>query len=145
MSEATLDDLLVVLKDIRKEQSTIRSLLGEALFAMREAEREIPERIRRFSQHMHSIHDIKYMYEDVGVPIPTHILREVERLDDRFRQLVAEENAEGGSFSKVRREMATDKNNRYDHTRQLAGPTHTKETSDATRPSDTLGNGLDKG
>lgn len=142
---ATLDDLLVELKNIRREQSTIRSLVGEALVALRDAESEIPERIRRFTHHMHSIHDIKYMYEDVGVPVPTHIMREIERLDDRFRQLVAEENAEGGTFSKVRREMASDKNNRYDHTRELPAPTHTKESLDETRPSVSLGNGLDQG
>ena len=124
---ATLDDLLVELKNIRKEQSTIRALVGEALFALRDAEREIPERIRRFSHHMHSIHDIKYMHEELGVPPPDYLLKELERVDDRFRQLIAEENAEGGTFSKVRREMASDPQNRYDHTRQLPGPTHKKE------------------
>jgi hypothetical protein len=124
---ATLDDLLTELQNIRRDQVTIRTLVGEALFALRDAESEIPERIRRFTHHMHSIHDIKYMYEDVGVPVPTHIMREIERLDDRFRQLVAEENAEGGSFNKVRREMATDPANRYDHTRLLPSPTHVKE------------------
>ena len=97
---------------------------------------------------MHSIHDIKYMYEDVGVPVPPHIMREIERLDDRWRQLLAEENAEGGSFNTVRREMATDAANRYDHTKQLPAPTHTRlptENDNATRKSEFLQNGLDKG
>lgn len=117
----------VYLERISKEMTTIRQLLGEAMFAMRDAEREIPERIRRFTHHMHSIHDIKYMYEELGVPPPAHLIAELERIDDRFRQLVAEENAEGGTFSKVRREMATDKENRYDHTRELPKPTHKKD------------------
>ena len=114
------------LADIRRELATIRTLLGEGIRYLRDAETEIPERIRRFTHHMHSIHDIKYMYEDLGVAVPAHINHELERVDDRFRQLIAEENAEGGTFSKVRREMATDPQNRHDHTRQLAAPTHTK-------------------
>ncbi len=118
---------------IRRELTTLRQLLSEGIRYLRDAETEIPERIRRFSHHMHSIHDIKYMYEELGVAVPTHILRELERVDDRFRQLIAEENAEGGSFSKVRREMATDKENRYDHTRALPGPTHTKETKNESK------------
>lgn len=135
----------VYLERISKEMTTIRVLLGEALFAIRDAEREIPERIRRFTHHMHSIHDIKYMYEDLGLAVPTRLNHEIERLDDRFRQLLAEENAEGGSFSKIRREMATDKENRYDHTRELAPPTHTKEERNETRTSPDKSNGLDEG
>lgn len=115
------------LKNIRRELTTIRQLLSEGIRYLRDAESEIPERIRRFTHHMHSIHDIKYMYEELGVHPPSHLLEELQRVDDRFRQLINEENAEGGTFSKVRREMATDPNNRYDHTRQLAAPTHTKE------------------
>lgn len=115
--------------DIRRELATIRALLSEGIRYLRDAEAEIPERIRRFSHHMHSIHDIKYMYEELGVRPPDHLMRELERVDDRFRQIIAEENAEGGAFSKIRRKMATDPNNRYDHTRQLAPPTHLKENS----------------
>ncbi len=114
------------LAEIRRELGTIRHLLSEGIRYLRDAESEIPERIRRFSHHMHSIHDIKYMYEELGVPIPDHLKEELQRVDDRFRQLLAEENAEGGTFSKVRREMATDPKNRFEHTRQLPGPTHTK-------------------
>ena len=115
------------LSEIRRELGTMRQLLSEGIRYLRDAETEIPERIRRFSHHMHSIHDIKYMYEELGVRVPEHILRELERVDDRFRRLHSRrENAEGGSFSKIRREMATDKENRFDHTRALPEPTHTK-------------------
>lgn len=114
------------LAEIRRELGTIRQLLSEGIRYLRDAEQEIPERIRRFSHHMHSIHDIKYMYEELGVAVPDHLLRELERVDDRFRQIIAEENAEGGTFSKVRREMASDPLNRFDHTRALPGPTHTR-------------------
>ena len=115
-----------ILLRIAQEQKIIRQLLSEGIRYLRDAETEIPERIRRFTHHMHSIHDIKYMYEELGVKPPEHLLKELERVDDRFRQLVAEENAEGGTFNKVRREMASDPMNRYDHTRQLAAPTHKK-------------------
>ena len=114
------------LTEIRRELVTIRQLLSQGMSYLRDAESEIPERIRRFSHHMHSIHDIKYMYEELGVAIPDHIKEELQRVDDRFRQLLSEENAEGGTFSRVRREMATDTKNRFDHTRALPGPTHTK-------------------
>ncbi len=136
MSEELLKDILAELKNIRRESATTRQLVSEALLALRDAEREIPERIRRFTHHFHSLHDIKYMHEELGVVVPTHILVELERLDDRFRQIVAEENAPGGAFERVRREMTTDPLNRYDHTRVLPAPTHTKEADHETRKSE---------
>lgn len=140
-------EILAELQNLRREFTTLRVLVSEGIRYLRDAESEIPERIRRFTHHMHSIHDIKYMYEELGVTPPQHLLVELERVDDRFRQLIAEENAEGGTFSKVRREMATDTANRYDHTRQLAAPTHTKITKEndvETRKREFLQNGLDK-
>lgn len=115
------------LAEIRRELGTIRKLLSEGIKYLRDAESEIPERIRRFSHHAHSIHDIKYMYEELGIAVPQYLRTEIERIDDRLRQLLAEEYAEGGTIAKVRREMASDPNNRFEHTRQLPPPTHTKE------------------
>lgn len=109
-------DLAAELANLRREMATIRQLLSEGIRYLRDAEKEIPERIRRFSHHAHSIHDIKYMYEEVGIAVPDWIKIEVERLDDRLRQLLAEEYAEDGTIAKVRREMASDPSNRYDHT-----------------------------
>ena len=120
-------NLAAELANIRRELATLRQLVSQGVSYLRDAEAEIPERIRRFTHHMHSIHDIKYMYEELGVKPPDYLMQELERVDDRFRQLMAEENAEGGIFNKVRREMASDPQNRYDHTRQLPGPTHKKE------------------
>jgi hypothetical protein len=62
------------------------------------------------------------MYEEHGHPIPDYILRELERLDDRYRQLLKELHLDGGTFEKVRREMAEDPENRWDHTRLLYKP-----------------------
>lgn len=142
------EEVLKELGNIRREMATLRTLVSQGVSYLRDAEAEIPERIRRFTHHMHSIHDIKYMYEELGVHPPDYLLHELERVDDRFRQLMAEENTEGGTFAKVRREMATDEKNRYDHTRQLAAPTHTKlkeENDNATRKSDFLNHGIDQG
>lgn len=124
MAERSMEDDI---RDMRREMTTIRELLGKVIFYITEAEMEVPEKIRRFMNYMHDLHDIKYMYEELGHTVPAHHLREMERCDDRFRQLVSEQNAEGGTFSKVRREMAEDPENRWDHTRLLAKPTHLKE------------------
>ena len=105
-----------------RELKTIRELLSSVVFAIRDAESEIPEKMRRFMNYMHDVHDVKYMYEELGHPVPQHLLRELERLDDRYRQLIKELHLDGGTFEKVRREMASDPENRFDHTRLLYPP-----------------------
>jgi hypothetical protein len=101
---------------------------------LRGAEKEVPEFMRRFANYMHDIHDIRYMYESLGHPIPDHLLRELERCDDRYRQLLVKlhDLGDDGAFEKVRREMAKDPENRWDHTRLLYPP---KENGDETRKS----------
>src|SRR6516162_5594689 len=122
-TEQLLEQMIVQLDRIAREQKTTRELISKFVYAMvDEAEREIPEKYRRFCNAMHDIHDIKYMYEDVGSSVPQHILRACERFDDRFRQIEKDMNAEGGAFNKIRREMASDPNNRWDHTRFLSKP-----------------------
>ena len=105
-----------------RELKTIRELVSSVVFAIRDAESEIPEKMRRFMNYMHDVHDVKYMYEELGHPVPQHLLRELERLDDRYRQLIKELHLDGGTFEKVRREMASDPENRFDHTRLLYPP-----------------------
>jgi len=110
---------LHTLKDIRRELATIRELVGKVIFYISEAETEVHEKMRRFTMYMHDIHDITYMYEQRGVPVPEWINRELERCDDRFRQLLNEALQEGGTFAKVRAEMAKDPHSRWDHARRL--------------------------
>lgn len=131
------------LNRIAREMATMRSMVVEIIKYIRDAESEVPEKMRRFMNYMHDLHDIKYMYEELGHPVPPHHLREMERCDDRFRQLIAEQNAAGGAFDRVRRDMASDPMNRWDHTRQLPPPTH--EVKNETRTSESLGNGRDQG
>jgi hypothetical protein len=117
-------DTKVLLQRIARELTSLRRLVTEGLAALRDAESEVPEKYRRFVNAFHDIHHVKWVYEEAGTPVPPHILRELERLDDRYRQIIAEYNVAGGAFDKVRREMASDPMNRWDHTRALAAPTH---------------------
>lgn len=112
---------------ISKELTALRKLNTELVAFMRDAETEVPESLRRFANYFHDVHDIKYFYESHGQPPPKHILDEVERLDDRYRQILKTLNTDGGAIEKIRREMAEDPENRWDHTRQLTfkGSHHT--------------------
>ena len=113
------DDTVAYLKSIDTALATIRQQLTEVIGYIRDAESEIPEKMRRFANYMHDIQNIRYMYESLGHTPPPHVLRDVERCDDRYRQLLKELNTEGGKFEKIRREMTKDPENRWDHTRML--------------------------
>jgi len=104
---------------IARELTTIRQQMSKVLFAISEAESEVPEKMRRFIMYMHDMHDVKNLYDEHGLEVPAHVLREVERCDDRLRQLLTGLHTDGGAFEKVRREMANDPLNRWDHTRLL--------------------------
>ena len=112
----------VTLERIARELKTIREFMSKVVNYMVDAESEVPEKMRRFINYMHDIHDVSYMYEEHGHPVPSHILREMERCDDRYRQLLAALHLDGGTFEKIRREMAKDPENRWDHTRLLTKP-----------------------
>ena len=121
--EVTERDLLL---RIAQELKTIRESVGKALFAMHEAESEVPERVRRFANYYHDVVHIKGEYLTIGIPAPKWVDAEMERCHDRFRQILEELHTDGGTFEKVRAKMADDPNNRYDHTRQLAKPEENK-------------------
>lgn len=109
----------VYLERIAKDITLLRKQMTEAIAYMRAAEAEVPESLRRFMNYMHDVHDVKYMYEELGHPVPQHLKDELERLDDRYRQILKTLHSDGGALEKVRREMADDPDNRWDHTRQL--------------------------
>lgn len=104
---------------IFRELVQLRRQSTELLSFYRDAEREIPEFLRRFANYYHDMHDVKFMYEEHGSKPPAHVLSELERCDDRMRQILKTLHTDGGALEKVRREMAEDPDNRYDHTRQL--------------------------
>ena len=109
----------VYLRWIAADMKVMRQLLSEGLRYLRDAESEVPESLRRFMNYAHDVHDVKYMYEELGQPVPKHLLDELQRVDDRYRQVLKTLHSEGGPLEKVRREMADDPENRWDHTRQL--------------------------
>jgi hypothetical protein len=133
MSEAEEfgDSTIVLLQRIARELTTIRQHTTLVIGYVRDAEADMPERYRRFVNAFHDVHDIKYMYEEHGQPVPEYILSEIRRMDDRYRQILKELNAEGGTFNIIRREMSKDPENRYEHTKLLDKPT---EKKDETRP-----------
>ena len=110
------------LKNIRRELKTIRELTSKYVNAMVDAESEIPEKMRRFTNYAHDLHSMKYLYEELGCPTPEHLNRVLERIDDRYRQILKELHLDGNTFERVRREMAADPENRYYHSRLLFKP-----------------------
>ena len=110
------------LERMGRELKTIRELVSKVVHYMIEAESEVPEKMRRFIMYMHDIHDIKNLYDEHGLPVPGHVMREVERCDDRLRQLLLDLHTDGNAFERIRAEMAKDKENRWDHTRRLTAP-----------------------
>lgn len=104
---------------IARELKTIRELATVAVTYLRGAESEVPEYMRRFMDYMHDISDVRYMYESLGHQAPGYVKDEAARCDDRLRQLLKKLHSAGEAFEKVRREMAEDPDNRWDHTRQL--------------------------
>ena len=109
----------VYLERISKDMTLIRTMLVEVVNYMRDAESEIPEKMRRFIMYMHDVHDIMNMYTEIGQPVPDYILREAERCDDRYRHLLKEGHTDGGWIEKVRRDMSKETGNRWDHSRLL--------------------------
>ena len=125
--EVNLNDLTEkgLLLRIAQELGVIRQGMTTVLGYIRDAEIDVPERYRRFVNAFHDVHDIKYMYEEHGQPVPEYIMSEIRRMDDRYRQILHELNIEGGAFNKIRREMSKDPYNRHDHTPKLAAPKET--------------------
>lgn len=115
----------VYLERISKEMKQIREMMAKVINYMVDAESEIPEKMRRFIMYMHDVHDVMNMYQEHGQEPPEHVKAEARRCDDRYRQLLKELHLDGGTFEKVRREMAEDPENRWDHTRQLTKPKET--------------------
>ena len=140
--EDRLEDLSEkdLLLRVARELKTIRELVGQGMFALRDAEREIPEKLRRFMNYCHDVHAMKFMYEEVGHQAPDWVMNELQRVDDRYRQIIGEMKSEGGPINKVIREMAKDPTNRWDHTKQLPKPT---ENVDA-RQSGAVKDGIDE-
>lgn len=128
--EFKLDDSVTerdLLFRIYRELVTIRKGVNSALFAMGEAEKEIPEKMRRFMNYFHDVVHVKGEYVSLGLQPPKEIDDEMERNHDRARQLLHDLHSDGGHFEQVRREMTQHPvTPRYDHNRQLTKPKETE-------------------
>lgn len=124
------------LHDLARDMREVLLLLRDVVKYMKEAESEIPEKMRRFMMYMHDMHDISYMYEERGLPVPRHILQEMERCDDRLKHLLEDAVSDEGNYwlEKVRAEMTKRAGNRWDHSRILPKP-RMKGEVDETRQS----------
>ena len=126
--EFKLDDSVTerdLLFRIARELATMRKQNTELLGFYREAESEVPESLRRFANYFHDLHDIKFVYEEHGSVPPDYVLQELERLHDRYRQILRKHKTDGGAIDLILREMAGDETNRYKHTPQLSKPKET--------------------
>src|SRR5215467_3096940 len=90
----------VYLERISRDMREMTLMFREVIKYMKDAEAEVTEKMRRFMMYMHDVHDVTYMYEERGLPIPQYIARELERVDDRYRQLLKEAHTDGGVFDK---------------------------------------------
>ena len=117
-----IGELTAYTKNAARDLQSLKSMLSEVINYIKDAESEIPEKMRRFIMYMHDVHDVSYMYEERGLPPPEHILREMERCDDRYRHLLEELYADLGAFEKVRQEMSRREGNRWDWSKQLMRP-----------------------
>lgn len=129
------EELLAVLKNLARDMQQLRTQVQVALNAMKEAESEVPESMRRFANYFHDVVHIKGEYVSLGLKAPEHIDREMERCDDRYRHLVDDGRApDGGWINKIREDMTKREGNRWDHSRLL--PKQEKAHETGHRPLD---------
>lgn len=129
------DLLFRIARDIR----AMRTDLTKVINYMIEAESEVSEKMRRFIMYMHDLHDVSYMYEERGIEVPQHVRLEMQRVDDRFRQLLQDAHSDTGTFEKVRQDMVQRGGNRWDHQRLFPK----QETKNDPGQSDLFKNGVD--
>jgi len=111
------------IRELARDVRELLLLMREFMRYTKDAEREIPESIRRFVMYSHDIHDLRNLYHETGIEPPECVLREIERCSDRFRHLVEDLHTDSGAFEQIRREMVKRAGNRYDYAHQLIKPT----------------------
>lgn len=98
--------------------------LREVTKYMKEAEKEVPESVRRFIMYFHDVHDMQNLYNELGLVPPMHIRQEIERCADRFKHILEDQydTDKHGGFERVRQDMSSREGNRYDWSKALAKP-----------------------
>jgi len=116
------DDLSIT--RIARDMRAMLLELREVTKYMREAESEIPEKMRRFMMYFHDMHDLKNMHEELGLIPPKYVLTEIERCYDRLRHLLEDlfDKEKEGHFERVREAMSKREGNKYDWSKALPPP-----------------------
>lgn len=139
MSEGP-DDLQpdgVYLQRISRDMREVTLMLREVIKYMKDAESEIPEKMRRFIMYFHDVHDIWYLYMQTGQEPPKHIRQEIERCADRYHHILDDLYSDQGTFERVRQEMSKRAGNRYDHSRMISyGTRKGNESNGGTAPEE---------
>jgi hypothetical protein len=113
------------LANLARDMRAILLELREVVKYMKEAESEVPEKVRRFIMYYHDVHDIVNLHHEGGLSPPKYLHREIERCHDRFRHILEDMYADQGTFERVRQDMTTKGGNRYDYSHQLTAKDHT--------------------
>lgn len=98
MSDPTLE---LILKELRQ----LNLSFSEVTTYLHKAEAEIPHHLRGLMDYYHDVIHLIRAYESIGMPIPSVLLRESERMHDRMGQLIEREHRQGGAFERVIKEM----------------------------------------
>ena len=119
VSVASNDELEAHMKNMARDIQSLKSMVVDVVNYMRDAESEVPEKMRRFIMYFHDVHDISNFYHELGLVPPKYIIVEIERCADRYRHLLDELYNDTGTFEKVRQDMSNREGNKYDWTKLI--------------------------
>jgi hypothetical protein len=119
----------VNLKSLSRDMREVTLMLREVVKYMKDAESEIPEKMRRFIMYFHDVHDIWWLYMQTGHNPPEHIKKEIERCADRYKHILDDLYGDQGAFERVRQEMSKRTGNKYDHSRMVSYETGSRNES----------------
>lgn len=112
------------LANLARDMRAILLELREVVRYMKEAESEVPEKMRRFIMYFHDVHDIQNLHHELGLMPPKYLNQELERCHDRFRHILEDMYGDQGTFERVRQDMTNRGGNRYDYSKQLTAKDH---------------------
>ena len=108
-------------KNTARDLQQIRSMLTDMVKYMKDAESEVPEKMRRFIMYFHDAHDVINFYHELGLQPPRWVMQEVERCADRYHHLLDDLYTDkDGTFERVRQDMTKREGNRYDWNKLLS-------------------------
>lgn len=129
MAEEEIHPAEVYLQRISRDMRELTLMVREMVKYIKDAESEIPEKMRRFIMYFHDVHDIWWLYVQTGHEPPKHLRQEIERCADRYKHILDDLYGDTGAFERVRQEMAKRAGNRYDHSRMVSYETRNRDES----------------